>query len=53
MAASTKAAEKRAIEVEQRLLELENAGGGRKHQYVARPYRRLLDRRRPLGRQGH
>jgi hypothetical protein len=31
MAASTKAAEKRAIEAEQRVLELENAGGGRKH----------------------
>jgi hypothetical protein len=31
MAASTKAAEKRAVEAEQRVLELENAGGGRKH----------------------
>jgi hypothetical protein len=31
MAASAKAAEKRAIEAEQRVLELENAGGGRKH----------------------
>jgi Lipoprotein amino terminal region len=31
MAASAKAAEKRAIEAERRVLELENAGGGRKH----------------------
>jgi hypothetical protein len=31
MAATTKAAQKRAIEAEQRVLELENAGGGRKH----------------------
>jgi hypothetical protein len=31
MAASTRAAEKRAIEAERRVLELENAGGGRKH----------------------
>jgi hypothetical protein len=31
MAASTKAAEKRAIEAEQRVLELESAGGRRQH----------------------
>jgi hypothetical protein len=31
MAASAKAAEKRAAEAERRVLELENAGGGRKH----------------------
>jgi hypothetical protein len=31
MAASAKAAEKRAIEAEQRLLELEKVGGGRQH----------------------
>jgi Lipoprotein amino terminal region len=31
MAASTKAAEKRAIEAEQRVLELENANGNRRH----------------------
>jgi hypothetical protein len=31
MAASTRAAEKRAIEAEQRVLELEKVGGGRQH----------------------
>jgi hypothetical protein len=50
MAANTKAAEKRAIEAEQRVLELESVGGRRHYQFA--PYGPLLDPGSPLSHLG-